>query len=185
MKILEAAWDLAAEQGLKAITFNKVAQLAGCVRSTVYRYFDSKKQLVSAMMAEGMYAMAQDIAGQITAIEDPREQIVRGLYLAVIAVQTNPALRLFYFREQTEGLELAEISMDALPDSMPLFLSLDPVFEKASAAGMLREDIDIEDIGSWLLTVGTALSISPRFGKNETEDLAFLRRMLLPSIFTS
>lgn len=183
MRILEAAWDLASEKGLKAITFNKVAALAGCVRSTVYRYFDSKEQLLGAMMQEGMYALGQDIAAQVSSIDDPREQLLRGLYLAIIAVKTNPALRLFFFSEQTEGLELATLSMTSLPDTMPLLLTMDPVFERATEAKLLRDGIDLEDIGKWLLTVGTSLSISPNFGRDENEDVAFLRRMLLPSIF--
>lgn len=185
MRILEAAWDLASDKGLKAITFNKVAVLAGCVRSTVYRYFDSKEELVGAMIQEGIYALGQDIAGQVAQIPDPRDQLVRGLYLAIIAVKTNPALRLFLFSEQTEGLELAKISMTSLPDSMPFLLSMDPLFDRAATAKLLRDDIDMEDIGKWLLAVGTSLAISPGFGQDEAGDTAFLKRMLLPSIFLS
>jgi AcrR family transcriptional regulator len=183
MKIVEAAWNIASENGINQLTFAKVAAQADCARSTVYRYFDNKEELLYAVINEAVFTIQQEIMDKTAAIIDPREVIVRGIYLAIVAVKTNPALRLLWFREQTEGLELAELTMDNVPSVIGTVITMSPVFEKAIRDGLIRDEVTADDVGRWSLTIALALSLSRNFGQNETEDLAFLHKMLVPSIF--
>ena len=183
MKIIEAAWNIASKSGIKQLTFSKVATQAECARSTVYRYFDNKEQLLSAVINEAVFAIQQEIMEKTANITDPKEIMVRGIYLAIVAVKTNPALRLLWFREQTEGLELAELTMDNVPSVLGAVMAMSPVFEKAINDGLIRDEVSVDDVGRWTLTIALSLSISRNFGQQETEDLAFLHKMLIPSIF--
>lgn len=51
-RLLDAARDLAAQGGYPAVTMHAVADRAGLARATVYRYFGSKDQLLTAVGAE-------------------------------------------------------------------------------------------------------------------------------------
>lgn len=48
--IREAAWRILAEKGYEAFTFEAVADCAGCSRSTLYRRFANKAELVEAAL---------------------------------------------------------------------------------------------------------------------------------------
>lgn len=50
--IREAAWQILAEKGYEAFSFEAVADLAGCSRSTLYRRFAGKAELIEAALGE-------------------------------------------------------------------------------------------------------------------------------------
>src|SRR3954454_3994867 len=52
-RILEAAWELAEEQGLAAISLRDLAARVDLRQPSLYSYFDSKHALYDAMFAEG------------------------------------------------------------------------------------------------------------------------------------
>ncbi|NNH69967.1 TetR/AcrR family transcriptional regulator [Nocardia uniformis] len=51
-RLLVAAWELAAEGGYAAVTMHAVADRSQVARATLYRYFGSKDQLLTAVGAE-------------------------------------------------------------------------------------------------------------------------------------
>ncbi|WP_334183779.1 TetR/AcrR family transcriptional regulator [Novosphingobium sp.] len=50
--IAEATWRILAEKGYEGLTFEGVAELAGCSRSTLYRRFANKAELVEAILGQ-------------------------------------------------------------------------------------------------------------------------------------
>jgi AcrR family transcriptional regulator len=50
--IAEATWRILAEKGYEGLTFEGVSELAGCSRSTLYRRFANKAELVEAILGE-------------------------------------------------------------------------------------------------------------------------------------
>jgi AcrR family transcriptional regulator len=50
--IRDAAWDVLADRGYEGLTFEAVAELAGCSRTTLYRRFASKSALIATMLYE-------------------------------------------------------------------------------------------------------------------------------------
>jgi len=51
-QILEATAELIAEHGLQASPMSMVAKHAGCGAGTIYRYFETKEELVSELFSE-------------------------------------------------------------------------------------------------------------------------------------
>jgi AcrR family transcriptional regulator len=55
--IREAAWRVLAEKGYEGLTFEAVAELAQCSRSTLYRRFAGKAELVEAVLGQTSRAL--------------------------------------------------------------------------------------------------------------------------------
>lgn len=70
--IREAAWDLLAEKGYEGLTFEAVAEKAGCSRATLYRRFASKLELIEAVLHETSRA----IEAQHQIVGDPRTVLI-------------------------------------------------------------------------------------------------------------
>ena len=182
-RLTDAAWELARFKGLGRLTLNGVAQQAGCARSSVYRYFDNKEQLLGAVLQQRILLLAAQMQETLGVYTDPREQIVQGLYFAVKEVRTGPSLELLATLLVEEGQAVADILVDYVAETATDMLSIDPVFQRGRAAGMVRPDISDEDILRWLVTIALSMFQQSNMEKNPEKELAFLRKMLIPSIF--
>ena len=182
-RLLNAAWDYACEKGVRRLTLNAVATQADCARSSVYRYFDNKEQLLGALLQERIYRFGQEMEGELQRFEDPREQLVRGLFIAVTAFRTSPAMELFRTLLGDGEQHLPDILLNYIPRIAPDILSIGPFYTQARADGLLREDVSDEEVLRWMVTIGLALAQQSASTDDADAELAYLRKMLLPSIF--
>ena len=181
-RLLGAAWELLGERGLDKLTLNGVARQADCARSSVYRYFDSKEQLLGEVLQERVYFLRQQISDEIQRYSEPAEQVVQGLYLTVVAVKHGPSLELFRSFAAGQGGEIADVLIGMVPEMASELLS-DPVFSNARRAGRVRDELSDQDILQWLITIAISLVEQPSFGEHPEQELPYLRKMLVPSIF--
>jgi len=184
-RLVAAAWEFASEHGLRRLTLNAVAEQADCARSSVYRYFDNKEQLLGAVWQDRVLAIGHELDAEVRRWSDPREQIVRSLYLAVIRVRSGPSLELFRALLVNDEQHMADIALEYIPRIAGEILAIDSIYADARAHGLLRDDISDEDILRWLVTVAIALVQQSSLGSAPEQELGFLRRMLVPSIFKS
>lgn len=185
LKIVEAAWQLAANKSPKTMTLNRVAEAAGCARSSVYRYFDSKEDLQSAMMIEGVYALADAVNNKIAPLDNPADYLAHGVYHAVCGIKANAVLRQLLFGEYNDALTPGSVVQDALdkiPNELKALFASNPYFTTLSEQGLLRDDISMNDVSHWLINIVFALMMSNTVGNDASNDIAFLKRMLIPSI---
>ncbi len=50
-KMLETAWSIFSEKSIDSVTMEEIAEKANCGRKTLYRYFDTKPDLVVSVLA--------------------------------------------------------------------------------------------------------------------------------------
>ncbi|HEY1363060.1 MAG TPA: helix-turn-helix domain-containing protein [Xanthobacteraceae bacterium] len=105
--ILEAACRVAGEQGMAAVQIAPVAERAGVATGTVYRYFSSKAELVSALVRS---LLEKDLAEL-----DAAAQAAPGPLSALAATVTTFAVRALARRRLTFALvaEPVEPELDA------------------------------------------------------------------------
>lgn len=72
VQIREAAWRLIAELGCAALTFEAIAQTVGCSRTTLYRRFASKAELIHHLLDETALSFAPALPGNAS----PRDSLI-------------------------------------------------------------------------------------------------------------
>jgi len=55
VEIRAAAWHIIARTGCAALTFEAIAQHVGCSRSTLYRRYENKAELISHLLDQTAY----------------------------------------------------------------------------------------------------------------------------------
>jgi len=70
--IRQAAWRVLADKGYEGLTFEAVAEAAGCSRATLYRRFASKVELLTAILYETSRSVEPDIPPGAT----PRDTLI-------------------------------------------------------------------------------------------------------------
>jgi TetR/AcrR family transcriptional repressor of mexCD-oprJ operon len=129
--ILEAASRVLARQG-QAATINEVAVEAGIGRATVYRYFKTREQLVSALWDVAL----SEVDERLTAARLEQVPFEQGLARVVRVIASVGERYAVLLREQdSEGLERGR---EVIGDRV--FATL----ERGQRSGALRSDVSLE-----------------------------------------
>ena len=103
-RILDAAWELAEEQGLAGISLRDLAARVDLRQPSLYSYFDSKHALYDAMFAQGCEQLIEAREAQRFSA-DPRKA-VKEMARAFVAFATeNPARAQLLFQRTIPGFE--------------------------------------------------------------------------------
>lgn len=102
--IVDAAWKLARDEGIAALSLRDLAKRAGITTPTVYAYFDSKNAIYDAMFGRA----AAEFADQMTQpydSEDPRGVLAEGLRRFVEFCTNDVARHQLLFQRTIPGFE--------------------------------------------------------------------------------
>lgn len=177
-RLVDAAESLVRERGVAGLRQDAVAERAGLSRSSVYRYFDSKDELVMAAVVRSTLRIGQQVIDAIGPDAGPEEFLVRGILDSVRAMAADPLHQALTVPSSTR--RMTELSSAALRAGVrPL---VEPVFAAAEARGVRRPEVDRDDLVRWLQVVAIGLMESPGIVGSTAELEQLLRRMLVPSV---
>ncbi len=103
-QILEAAWDIAAESGLAAVSLHEVARRVGIRQPSLYGYVSSKLDLYDVMFAQAY----EQLLARLDAAPSggsAREQLLRMSRVVLDFVVENPPRQLLLFQRAIPGFE--------------------------------------------------------------------------------
>jgi AcrR family transcriptional regulator len=96
-RILAAAADLVARHGYHAVGMADIGAASGIVGSGIYRHFDSKAALLSALLEQLMEEMAQAAAAAVAEAKDDRDALERLVSTHVrFAIEERRLLQVYY-----------------------------------------------------------------------------------------
>ncbi|MDX1695788.1 MAG: TetR/AcrR family transcriptional regulator [Ketobacteraceae bacterium] len=180
--IVDEAIELMAEQGFEKFRFDQLAKRVGRNRTTIYRYFDSKQELITEAMKTLMTEITENIIADTanTKATTP-ESFTDNLYRVIHAIGTKDRYRIIMDAQNIK--EFAVLVKQNLTEITALMLSR---FMVDSTAGrMLRTDIDMDEAVHWLFHQIISYGFFGLKGKTRKEQKQYLHRMVTPVLFTS
>src|SRR3954447_13488967 len=103
-QILAAAWDIAGEQGLGAVSLHEVARRVGIRQPSLYGYVSSKLDLYDAMFAQA-YEQLLARLDAAPSTGSAREQLLRVCRVILDFALQNPSRRYLIFHRTIPGFE--------------------------------------------------------------------------------
>jgi AcrR family transcriptional regulator len=123
--------------GYEALTVEGVAQRAGVGKSTIYRRWPSKHELVLAALQEVQSEVPMEDTGHL------RHDLLTMVEQALALGTSNRLFRTFVFRAATELAARPELLHDMLTELLPArFQEFARLIERAKARGEVRADLD-------------------------------------------
>jgi AcrR family transcriptional regulator len=98
-EILAAAHRLMDQKGVETLTMDEIAQAAGVAKGTLYLYFQSKDELIQALLSQVGEAMVLDLEAILARPAPPREKLRQVVLLLLNYVDRESALFPVYLRE--------------------------------------------------------------------------------------
>ncbi len=175
-RILGAAIECVKQWGIEKTNLNDIAKQAGVTRPTVYRYFASRDEVLTAALLQSGFAMAQRMLARIGDYPDPATRFVEMVLYALGEFPNEPYLAVI-----ARGDLTSYVSADALNNVEGWALSL-------SLTRQILHDLDIPDPDLEEITemaVRVILSLLTMAGPRERSAEAlrgFLTRRLIPML---
>jgi AcrR family transcriptional regulator len=164
-RILDAAAQLFAEQGIGRPGMEDIARAAGCSRATVYRYFENKPALLRAFVHREARDITAQIARHLEHDTNERDLVVEAVVAALAAVRARRYLEPWYTGGATDLLEVLRES--------PVITGLASNFLSAGGG-----EPDAE-LGRWLLRVAMSFLREP--GESPEDERRLMERFLAPA----
>ena len=178
-RLVDAAEQIVRDGGVNALRLDSVAEAVGLHRSSVYRYFESKEDLLTAVATQASMRVRRKVVQKLGRSAPPERLLAEGLAMALAELATDPVHRALTDPSVSEAM--AKVGGKALTGGLaPL---VDPVFAEAAEQGLLREGVSPEDASRWLQVVARGLLRSPDILPDASELTALLELMLIPALF--
>lgn len=176
-RLVDAAEEIVRARGVAALRLDSVADAVGLHRSSVYRYFDSKEELVTSVVLRASLRVGRHVIDRLGESASPEGFVVDGLAIALTEMAGNPVFTSLL--EPSASASVTRIAGTALTEGIrPL---VEPMFVAAGARGMLRAGVTPESAMQWLQIVAIGLLRLPS-PLDPDELRALLELMLVPAL---
>jgi AcrR family transcriptional regulator len=146
-KVLAGARAVFAEQGIDA-QMDDVARRADVGVGTVYRHFPTKEALLTALSDELFAVVAVHVRTLLT-LDDPWEAFIRAMWFGAEKTAGDRAF--------TEILAATRrFPPRTCPGKEDLFVTVGELMDRCKAAGVMRADAMVDDVGLMMCGVGSA-----------------------------
>ena len=175
-RVVDAAEAIVRDRGAGALRLDSVAEAVGLHRSSVYRYFDSKEELLVAVVVQATLRLGREVVAELGADASPDRFVVDGLVLALSRIATDPLHQSLLSPSASEAV--ARVGGRVLTQGLrPL---VEPMFAAAAERGMLRDGVTPDDAVQWLQIVATGLLRASSEAREPEALVRLLELMLVP-----
>jgi AcrR family transcriptional regulator len=135
--IEDAAWALADEHGLRAVTMARIATAAGIARATIYKYFPDVESVLAAWHQRQIDAHLEQLTAMSEAAEDPQRALrsVLGAYAGIVARRGQHGPELAASLHRSGDHRTSEAQLDDL---------LRRLITSAVESDHVRADVDVD-----------------------------------------
>jgi AcrR family transcriptional regulator len=177
--ILSAARQCYLEVGISKTGMGEVARAAGVARSTLYRYFPSRDDVLVATIKREMDALNLTIQEKLTGFAEPADVVVEGLILAISEIPQRPLLRAVFVSDEDAkarrtvwGSEIIVSFGEQLMES---------VIQPALEVGLLQDQVQPEIMVEWVYRVLLSfLTLPSNWIEDEQQLRLTLHALLVP-----
>jgi AcrR family transcriptional regulator len=177
--ILAAAKRCYLADGFEGTGMKEVAASAGVARSTLYRYFPGRDDLLVATVKREMEALNEKIRNKQANFHSPADLVVEGLILAIKEVPRRPLLRAVFASEQDSRPRRVVWSSDVIVSFGEELM--DHVIRPARDAGILQDSVRPEILVEWVYRLLLSfLTLPSNWVKSDAQLRATLHALLVP-----
>ena len=177
-RIVEAAARRVDRRGSSVFSLSEVATELGVSRPTVYRYFPSTDELLSAVGQHVMQEFSNELRARLEAITDPVEWIIEGIAIPIEWLPSRPHMTLLLAAGRAEPFARGFTSPVAVEMTRAAFRASSIDWR---ALGFSRTELD-ELIDLMLRLIASMLIDPPDPPYTKVKLRRYVRRWIAPAI---
>jgi TetR/AcrR family transcriptional regulator len=183
-RILDAAGRCIVRRGNTQLRMGEVADEAEVSRSTVYRYFPGRDDVLLGLMLRRVDNALGELVRSLPAPDDPVRSVPQMILARVESVDGNPLNEALFAAESTAVATALEKGSQPIVEL--LLRHYEPLLNRWKLAGRLYDDLDPRSVVQWLHTT-TLFLLAPSWRYRPAADKLefveqFVVRALVPQI---
>ena len=177
-QMVDAAIELIAKNGFSKFRFEELAEKIGYNRATLYRYFDSKEDLMTEVMMSLMHEITNDIIEKTASKKVTRKNFTDELYNIITVLGRDRRYKVVMDAQNIERFsQLTHDYFSAITTDM-----LEKHMTENSSGRVLKKDISIPEAVHWLMHQIISYGFLGLKGDNEKQQKAYLEKMVVSVI---
>jgi AcrR family transcriptional regulator len=174
-RLVDAAIELMAERGFGKFRFEGLAAHIGCSRATIYRYFDSKQELMTEVMMTLMNEITNDVVQKTAGTRKvTRARFAEALHRIITDLQHNRRYAIVMDARNVETFaRLSHERFSAITSTM-----LKTFMTDGSSGRVLKKGIGIPETVHWLQHQIVSYGFFGLQGKTDKEQTDYLNKMV-------
>lgn len=143
--ILDATVTVLVSGGLRRCTVEEIAERANLGRSTIYRRFDGRDEIIYAVIARELHRLLDDVSDTVEDLDPVEDKLVEGFIAGLKSAEASPLLQLV----RSEPDLLLFLVDDAAPAIELVTTNL--LSQLVKATGSANIDVDLARHGAEIL----------------------------------
>lgn len=177
--ILAAARHCYLARGIAATGMKEVAATAGVARSTLYRYFPGRDDLLIATIMGEMVDINESIRKRLAKYPDPADQVVEGLIVAIKEIPRRPLLHEVFASEEGSRARRVIWSSNVIVSFGEDLMA--HVIGPAQDTGLLQDAVRPEIMVEWIFRLLLSfLTLPSNWIKSDAQLRTTLHALLVP-----
>lgn len=179
-RLMEAAREVFARDGIQGARMANIAKTAGCARATLYRYFPNKEALLQAYMVRVAQDFARVLDTKLHGLRSFGDRLVEAVATSVELIQERDDVAPFFSQE---GLGLtAHLTSNAAAMRDRLAQQIERESSSGRIEGQLRDGVSADEAAEWLTRAIFSFSVLPAKARSSSALRKYLKKMLSPAL---
>ncbi|SEO48666.1 TetR/AcrR family transcriptional regulator [Trujillonella endophytica] len=181
-RLMAAAERCIVARGTARVSMAQVADEAGVNRSTLYRYFASRDELLVELVVSRIDAATAEVVESLLDPRDAARSLQEIIVRSISSVAPSP-LNAALFSERSHGL-VAELELGSERVVDAYLARLRPLLDAWRADGQLRPDLDVRETVRWMIAVSLTLLGSPWRTRSLSERALAVEQYFVRAVVT-
>jgi AcrR family transcriptional regulator len=178
-RILDTAEAIYTQPDGLGTSMEEIARAAGLGRATLYRHFNSRDELLLAVMEREAKLIAAKVNRKIRHIDTPGEHIIEGMVQAMREMKKSNLFKNVLRAETGSVVNRLIFTSDRMLN-IGLEIVL-PVVQRAHDTGKLKTDMEFELLVEWIMRMlSSLLTVPSKQLKSEGDIRYLLQKTMLP-----
>lgn len=178
--LLRAATRCIVRHGSAQIRMAEVADEAAVARSTLYRYFPTRADLILGLSLSRLDAALTTVVSSLRHPDDAARSLPELVLGPLDLVDGHPLNEALYSPESSQFVTSVELNSESFLDTS--VHRYGPLLERWQREGQVHADLDVQETLRWVHAVSIFLLAPPWRQRSREEKRAFLERYLVRAL---
>lgn len=183
-KILDAAVNCFHRDSIDKVTMSDIIAESGLARTTVYRHFPVKDDIISQVVLRDIDYLIQHLDSIRVRHKDHslERQQLEVLYFIIDEISNRPLLVELFSQDPIRINKLGLTNDRVVAYTQQ---ALKPTFELIKRSGRLRKGVKLEDFSDWCRRIIMSFVITPHHDQADAaKKRAYIKNFIVPSLLT-
>jgi AcrR family transcriptional regulator len=180
--ILDAAVSCFHRDSIDKVTMSDVIAESGLARTTVYRHFPTKDDIISRLVLRDIDSLVQQLESirSKCADHDFDKQLLEVLYFTIVEIGERPLLAEMFSQDPTRLNKLGLTNATVVKYSQA---AIRPAFEHMRSSGRIRDGVTLADFSDWCRRIIMSFVGSPhQYQSKPAKMRLYIRNLIVPSL---